>query len=264
MDLLPDIHFDGRETPVAGSASADAVYAYRHLQALERAGADGRELLLHAVRDLLPGRIAAVSSFGAESAVLLSVIAEIDPSIPVVFLQTGKHFPETLAYRQELATHLGLLDVRDVVPAASAVADRDPTGELWYYDADACCALRKVQPLEAALAPFAGWISGRKRFQAATRAALPFVELVRGQLKLNPIADWTGARMQAERSRRSLPAHPLVERGYASIGCSVCTRSVAAGEDARAGRWSGSARSSAASTGSRRPEIGFAGGGVCW
>ena len=242
MDLLPDIHFDGSEIPANGEGSTGAVYAFRHLQALERAGADGRELLLHAVRDLLPGRIAAVSSFGAESAVLLAVIAEIDPSIPVVFLQTGKHFAETLAYRQQLATHLGLLDVRDAAPAAAALADRDPTGELWYYDADACCALRKVQPLQQALAPFAGWISGRKRFQAATRAVLPFVELDRGQLKLNPIADWTGARMQDEWRRRNLPAHPLVERGYASIGCAVCTRPVATGEDARAGRWAGSGK----------------------
>ncbi|WP_174301693.1 phosphoadenylyl-sulfate reductase [Caulobacter sp. S45] len=242
MDLLPDIHFEHRETSADGHAPTDAAYAYRHLQALERAGADGRELLGHALRDLLPGRIAAVSSFGAESAVLLSVIAAIDPSTPVVFLETGKHFPETLAYRQELAEHLGLLDVRDVAPPPAAVADRDPTGELWHFDPDACCALRKVQPLETALAPFQGWISGRKRFQASTRAALPFVELDRGRIKLNPIADWDGARMRAERTLRRLPPHPLVERGYASIGCSVCTRSVGAGEDARAGRWSGSGK----------------------
>ena len=129
------------------------------------------------MRDLLPGRIATVSSFGAESAVLLAVIAEIDPTIPVVFLETGKHFPETLAYRQELAAHLGLRDVRDVVPPPRQVDGRDPTGELWYYDPDACCALRKVEPLADALAPFAGWITGRKRHQASTRAALPFVQL---------------------------------------------------------------------------------------
>lgn len=242
MGLLPEFHLDDREIQTATYGMADVAYAYRHLHALEEAGADGRELLLHAVRDLLPGRIATVSSFGAESAVLLSVIAEIDPSIPVIFLETGKHFPETLAYRHELAAHLGLLDVRDAAPPTSAVAERDPTGELWYFDADACCALRKVEPLDRALSPFSGWISGRKRFQASTRAALPFVELSGAQIKLNPIADWNGTRIQEELARRNLPRHPLVGRGFASIGCAVCTRSVAVGEDTRAGRWSGSGK----------------------
>ncbi len=238
MGVFSNTFLDRRETMSAGR---DAASAYAELTVLERAGADGRELLRHAL-DLLPGRIATVSSFGAESAVLLSVIAEIDPTIPVVFLETGKHFPETLAYRQDLATHLGLLDVRDVLPLARSVEDRDPTGELWYYDPDACCALRKVEPLADALTPFAGWISGRKRYQASTRAALPFVEIEEGRLKLNPIADWDGRRLQAEFRARRLPAHPLVAQGYRSIGCAVCTRAVGAGEDARAGRWSGSAK----------------------
>lgn len=240
MDVLTDIHATSWEMASSRQQPVDATSAYRRLQELELAGADGREILLRALRDLLPGRIAAVSSFGADSALLLAVIAEIDPMTPVVFLETGKHFPETLAYREELAAHLGLLDVRDVAPPPRAVVDRDPTGELFYYDPDACCALRKVQPLEAALTPFAGWITGRKRYQAATRRTLPFVELDGGRIKLNPIADWDGARIQAELARRRLPMHPLVSRGYPSIGCSVCTRAVGAGEDARAGRWAGS------------------------
>ncbi len=239
MGVFTDTLPDRRETISTG---LNAVSAFAALQALEHDGADGRELLRHAVTRLLPGRITTVSSFGAESAVLLSVIAEIDAAIPVAFLETGKHFPETLTYRDELVAHLGLLDVRDVAPAPQALADRDPTGELWYYDPDACCALRKVEPLARILAPFAGWITGRKRHQAATRAALPFVEIERGQLKLNPIADWDGARLQAEFSARRLPVHPLVARGYRSIGCAVCTRAVGADEDARAGRWSGSAK----------------------
>ncbi len=239
MGVFSTTLLDQRETISAGP---DAISAYAELAALERAGADGRTMLRRAVRDLLPGRIATVSSFGAESAVLLAVIAEVDPSIPVVFLETGKHFPETLAYRQELAAHLGLLDVRDVVPPRRGIEDRDPTGELWYYDPDACCALRKVEPLADALTPFAGWITGRKRHQASTRMALPFVEIERGQLKLNPIADWDGRRLQAEFRARRLPSHPLVAQGYRSIGCAVCTRAVGAGEDARAGRWSGSAK----------------------
>ena len=214
--------------------------AYDALRCMEQAGADGRELLEIAVRTVLRGRIAVVSSFGAESALLLCLVAEIDRSIPVVFLETGKHFAETLAYRDAITTHLGLTDVRDVTPGAQAIRNQDPTGELWYYDQDACCRLRKVGPLERALAPFDGWVSGRKRFQTAGRAAMPLVEQVGDQVKLNPLADWDAARIAGEMQRRALPPHPLVERGYPSIGCSVCTRSVGSGEDSRAGRWAGS------------------------
>ena len=222
-------------------AATDIRSVHAELAELERAGADGRVLLRRALA-LLPGRIAAVSSFGAESAVLLSVVAAIDPTVPVVFLETGKHFPETLTYRRELAAHLGLRDVRDVAPSPQALADRDPTGELWHYDPDACCALRKVEPLAQTLRPFAGWITGRKRYQASTRTTLPFVEWEGDQLKLNPIADWDGQRLRAEFRARRLPVHPLVERGYRSIGCATCTRAVGTGEDARAGRWSGTAK----------------------
>ncbi|WP_419731249.1 phosphoadenylyl-sulfate reductase [Lichenicola sp.] len=239
--MLADAQIDRRPAGVS-SGRLEPVAAFDRLRALELAGADGREILLHAIRTILPGRVAAVSSFGAESAVLLSLIAEIDPTVPVIFLQTGKHFAETLAYRDELVAHLGLRDARAVAPQPQALADRDPTGELWYYDSDACCGLRKVQPLGRALAPFDAWISGRKRFQSATRSSLPFVELVGERVKLNPIADWDGARVRAELQRRRLPAHPLVQRGYASIGCAVCTRAVGAGEDARAGRWAGQAK----------------------
>ena len=230
----PD-HDDRRARP----DQADVLHAYRLLHALERDGADGSAILRHALRSVMTGRLAAVSSFGAESVVLLSMIADIDPSLPVGFLDTGKHFPETIAYRDEAASLLGLRDVRDVVPAAPDVAGRDPTGELWYFDPDACCSLRKVEPLEDALAGFDGWISGRKRHQAVTRHALPLVELDGGRVKLNPLADWDAARIRSEMARRRLPAHPLVGRGYASIGCSVCTRATGASEHERSGRWAG-------------------------
>ncbi len=216
--------------------------SYRRLRALERDGADGCSILDHALRSVMTGRIAAVSSFGAESAVLLSIIAEIDPSLPVVFLDTGRHFPETIAYRDELASRLGLRDVRDVAPAAATVASRDPAGELWYFDPDACCDLRKVEPLDHALAGFEGWISGRKRHQAASRSTLPFVEFDGHRIKLNPLADWDAARIRDEMARRRLPAHPLVERGYRSIGCSVCTRAIGALDHDRSGRWAGLAK----------------------
>ena len=245
MDLPPalsttSVRDFSAQNPGMQASDLDEVLA--ELRRLEQGGAGGREILRHAVTGPLRRRIAVVSSFGAESALLLSVIAEIDPSVPVIFLETGKHFPETLAYREELAATLGLTDVRDTTPRERSIRERDPTGELWYYDQDACCDLRKVGPLERALAPFEAWVSGRKRFQSATRAALPFVEREGDRLKLNPLADWDADRIHQEMTRRRLPRHPLVERGYPSIGCSVCTRSVATGEDHRAGRWSGSSK----------------------
>ncbi len=218
----------------------DRTEILQSLRRMELAGASGREVLRHAVAGPLRDRVAVVSSFGAESALLLSVVAEIDRTLPVVFLETGKHFPETLAYRRQLAAHLGLTDVRDITPRSVSVAEQDPDGELWFYDQDACCRLRKVGPLERALAPFDAWISGRKRFQAATRAALPLVERQGTRLKLNPLADWDTEQVGREMARRDLPRHPLVQQGYPSIGCAVCTRSVMPGEDSRAGRWSGS------------------------
>ena len=183
------------------------------------------------------GRIAVVSSFGAESAVLLALVAELDRSVPVLFLETGQHAPETLEYRHRLATALGLRDVRDVQPAPGALTQRDPDGILHAFDPDACCALRKVEPLEQALQPFAAWITGRKRTQAATRAAMPVVETVDGRTKVNPLAHWDAAMVETEFIRRALPRHPLTAQGFASIGCAPCTRSVRPGADPRSGRW---------------------------
>ena len=247
-----DMAFTDASAPPAGTVSATSPdtaarsvgtsrrEALATLRLREQRGADGRALLADALGGALAGQLAVVSSFGAESAVLLALVAEIEPATPVIFLQTGKHFPETLAYRDRLAAHLGLTDVRDVAPDPAEVRRRDPGGELWYYDEDACCAMRKVGPLERALLPFAGWITGRKRFQANTRTGLSVVEEAGSRLKLNPLAGWGAARLQEEFAVRGLPAHPLVEAGYRSIGCAVCTRAVGSGEDSRAGRWAGS------------------------
>ncbi len=183
------------------------------------------------------GRVAVVSSFGAESAVLLALVAELDRSVPVLFLETGQHAPETLEYRHRLAIALGLRNVRDVQPAPGALTQRDPDGTLHAFDPDACCALRKVEPLEQALRPFAAWITGRKRTQAATRAAMPVVETLDGRTKVNPLAHWNAAMIEAEFVRRALPHHPLTAQGFASIGCAPCTRSVQPGADPRSGRW---------------------------
>lgn len=205
-----------------------------------RAEEDDPVKLLRSAFRLLKDRIAVLSSFGAESALLLALVAEAAPDMPVLFLETGKHFPETLAYRTELARFLGLTNVQDIKPQKAALEARDPTGELWAFDPDACCQLRKVEPLDAASLPYAVLVTGRKRGQASTRAALPVVEeKADGQVRLNPLAAWTGAEITEEMARRGLPPHPLVAQGYPSIGCAPCTHPVGAGQDARAGRWAG-------------------------
>ena len=207
------------------------------------AGVATRDMLAAVLREGLAGRIAAVSSFGAESAVLLHLIASVDPSVPVLFLETGKHFPETLAYRDELAARLGLTDLRSLTPDAELLAARDATGLRWSYDPDGCCEIRKVQPLARALAGFDASFTGRKGFQSATRAGLPTFELdtsdAAGRLKVNPLADWSSDQIASYFAASGLPAHSLVAQGYPSIGCSPCTTRVEQGEDPRSGRWKG-------------------------
>lgn len=183
--------------------------------------------------DPLLGRVALVTSFGAESVVLLHLLAARRPDLPVLFVETGLHFPETLAYQRDLARHLGLGDLRLVRPALApdpGLAGRDP---------DACCAARKVRPLETALSGFDTWITGRKRFQNGQRSALPRVEPAGPRVRLNPLADWSSADLADWRARHDLPPHPLLARGFGSIGCAPCTRPVRPGQDPRAGRWAG-------------------------
>ncbi|MEO1469226.1 MAG: phosphoadenylyl-sulfate reductase [Pseudomonadota bacterium] len=188
-----------------------------------------------------PGEVAVVSSFGAESAVLLHMLAGIAPETPVLMLETGFLFAETLDYQRTLATRLGLADVRLIRPDTEDLERHDPEGRLHRCDTDACCHLRKTRPLDRALRPFAAWITGRKRFQSATRAALAPFEVEEGttRLKANPLHAWDGARLAAYMDAHALPRHPLVARGYPSIGCHPCTSRVAEGEDPRAGRWRG-------------------------
>jgi phosphoadenosine phosphosulfate reductase len=206
-------------------------------------GTETVEMLTTVLKEQLAGEVAVVSSFGAESAVLLHLVAAIDPAVPVLFLDTGKHFPETLAYRDLLAGRLGLRDLRNIAPDAELLAKRDESGLRWSYDPDGCCEIRKVQPLAKALAGFDASITGRKAFQAATRANLPRFEIdtadAQGRLKINPLVTWTPEDLAAYVVEHDLPPHPLVAEGYPSIGCSPCTAKVAPGEDPRAGRWRG-------------------------
>jgi len=202
-------------------------------------GVDTSEMLRTVLGEQMVGDVALVSSFGAESAALLHFVAAIDPNVPVLFLDTGKHFPETLAYRDELAARLGLKDLRTLTPDAEVIEKRDATGLRWSYDPDGCCEIRKVVPLEKAMAGFDASITGRKAFQASTRNALPRFELDGDRLKVNPFANWTKADLDAYFVEHDLPQHPLVAQGYLSIGCAPCTSVVKPGEDPRAGRWRG-------------------------
>lgn len=207
------------------------------------ANADATELLRAVLIDGVAGEVAVVSSFGTESAVLLHLVARIAPDTPILFLDTGKMFPETLAYRDQLVAHLGLTGLRNIQPDTATLADRDETGLRWSYDPDGCCEIRKVVPLETALAGFQASITGRKGFQAATRADVPRFELDtkggQGRLKINPLIDWTKQDLERWFEAEGLPRHPLEAQGYLSIGCAPCTSVVKPGEDPRAGRWRG-------------------------
>ncbi len=214
---------------------ADLNDRYRHHSATA--------VLERALKDPEVGDLALVSSFGAESVVLLHLVSVIAPGTPVLFIDTRMLFAETLAYQQELAASLNLTDIRTIRADLTLLGRDDPDGTLHQVSTDACCALRKVAPLEQALKGFDGWITGRKRFQNADRAAIDFFEVEDGRrLKVNPLAHWGRADLEDYMVNNRLPRHPMVARGYPSIGCAPCTTAVKPGEDPRAGRWRGTAK----------------------
>ncbi|MFU7527745.1 phosphoadenylyl-sulfate reductase [Qipengyuania sp. ASV99] len=206
-------------------------------------GSSTQEMLEGVIGGDLAGDLAIVSSFGAESAVLLHLIAQTSRNVPVLFLDTGKHFAETLQYRDDLVSRLGFTDVRILTPDAVDLAKQDETGLRWSYDPDGCCEIRKVLPLAKALSGFDASFTGRKAFQSSTRANLPRFEVdtsdAQGRLKINPLIDWDAGQIEAHFIQHDLPRHPLVARGFPSIGCEPCTHKVAPGEDPRSGRWKG-------------------------
>lgn len=198
------------------------------------------EALLSALVGEVFGRgIALVSSFGAESAVLLHMLSQTDQNAPVIFLDTGKLFAETLEYQQQLSVRLGLTNVQIMRPDPIHEADFDPDLNLSQSNTAVCCFFRKTVPLRKALRGYSAWITGRKSYQAQTRARLPRFERDGQHIKVNPLANWTPADVAAYMDAHDLPAHPLVAKGYPSIGCIDCTTPVAKGEDPRAGRWRG-------------------------
>jgi phosphoadenosine phosphosulfate reductase len=235
---------DMRRSPRAfdrpGAATNDPLARARLAQLQAKAqGRDAHGVLELALREEFAGDAAIVSSFGAESAVLLHMVAEIDPTTPILFLNTGKLFGETLRYRDRLQDELGLADIRAIGPHPDDRAQRDPEGTLWSRDTDACCNFRKVVPVRRALEGFGAQITGRKRFQTHARAEMHAVEYFEGRFRFNPLADWSLADLDAYFAAHALPRHPLVEDGYPSIGCIPCTRRVQAGETYRDGRWAG-------------------------
>ena len=205
------------------------------------AGLEGRQLLEPILRDF-GGRAAVVSSFGAESAVLLHMVAQVDKSTPVIFLDTGKHFWETLSYRSKLIDTLGLTGVRVITPDAAALSEKDADGSLHKTNADLCCHIRKTVPLQKALEGFDVTISGRKRYHGAARATLDFLSITDGRLKVEPLAGFSALDIAAYMKANDLPAHPLTEIGYFSIGCEPCTQAGGTSADPRAGRWAGTAK----------------------
>ena len=206
-------------------------------------GMDAAGLLRGMMESFPHGRLALVSSFGTESAVLLHMVSEIDRSLPVIFLETGKLFPETLTYRDLLVNRLGLSNVRSIRPNAGQLAEYDPDGTLFDTDPDLCCAIRKTMPLDNALEGVEAWITGRKRAQGGLRGSIQPVETgPDGRIVVNPLYDWSRADLDAYFEQHRLPRHPLEEQGYPSLGCATCTIRAAMNGDSRAGRWAGTGK----------------------
>lgn len=218
--------------PAFTQADADALNARFE-------GVDALTMLKTVFAEGLAGKVAVVSSFGTESAVLLDLVARADRTVPVIFVDTLKMFAETLNYRDMLISRVGFTNSRSVTPDPDVLAKKDETGLRWSYDPDGCCDIRKVEPMNRAKHGLDAWISGRKAFQSTTRQNMPRFEVEDGRLKINPLGDWTKDDLEAYFAEHDLPRHPLEAQGYLSVGCEPCTSKVLPGEDPRAGRWRG-------------------------
>ncbi len=217
--------FDARRTSIAAVTDQDPYFGLSAHQALKRAIEE------------FDGRIVLASSLGVDSAVMLHLVSQIDKSLPIIFLDTGKHFRETLHYRDMLVSDLGLTGFKNITPDNKELKREDADGQLHKSDPDACCDLRKVRPLDGVISGYAARITGRKRYQTPDRANMPMLELGGRQAKINPLAYWSAKDVTAYMRRHDLPSHPMLSLGYLSIGCQPCTTRVAEGEDPRAGRW---------------------------
>jgi phosphoadenosine phosphosulfate reductase len=211
----------------------------KHHDLARHHGLEG-EALVASLRHEFGIRLALVSSFGAESVVLLHMAACVDQALPVIFLDTGKHFWQTGYYRSKIIDLLGLKDVRIIKPRDRDVALLDPEGTLSATDPDACCDFRKVRPLEHALEGFDAVLSGRKRYHGEGRDRLATVSFDgKGRVKGEPLAGYDASAIADYLRDHDLPPHPLVEQGYFSIGCADCTQRGGSAGNPRAGRWAG-------------------------
>lgn len=199
-------------------------------------GMSTRQMLSRLLHGRVAGRVAVVSSFGAEAACLLSLVASKDPSTPIVFLDTRKHFSETLGYVDDLMDQLGLTTLVRARPSLPSLAADDPDGTLNQRDSDRCCYLRKTLPMVAVLGNFDCVLTGRKRFQTSDRATMDIVEVQESWLRVNPLHNWTHAEVRGYLNDHGILEHPLVSQGYPSIGCEPCTQP---STDIRGGRWAG-------------------------
>jgi phosphoadenosine phosphosulfate reductase len=206
------------------------------------AGKTAQDILKPALT-LMKQKIALVSSFGADSAVLLHMVVQIAPKTPVLFIDTMKLFRATLSYQKQLANHLGLEHVNHLSPDPGRVFLQDTEGLLHQSNTDACCTLRKVEPLQQSLSPFSAWITEPQAVSIRTRADLSIWEAdAAGRLKLNPLTHWSKQDIAAYFETHNLPRHPLNEKGYPSIGCAPCTFRAPPGMHARAGRLAGQSK----------------------
>jgi phosphoadenosine phosphosulfate reductase len=197
------------------------------------------EIIRWALETFAPG-IAVSTSFQTESLPLLHMVRQIMPDTRVLFLDTGYHFWDTLTFRERIQHEWGLNVVDLYRDSRWDVFVRDHIRTLPLQDANLCCYLHKVQPMQKALSGLRAWISGIRRDQTANRAHARILELESdGLVKINPLLNWTRLGIQRYREEYHLPAHPLYELGYRSIGCAPCTIAVGTGEDDRAGRWAG-------------------------
>jgi len=210
------------------------------------------EIIAWAIREF-PGKIAASSSFGPESGVLLHMISRIDPAVPILFLETGYHFPETLQYKKDLAEFLGLKNVINLKadPKRKAEVVAQYEGVPYEKNPDLCCHINKVEPLDRALKDYDAWMSGIRRNQTDFRKSVRTVEEYKRKgeetpplhlYKISPISNFTSREMWWYLKEHQIPKHPLYDKGYLSVGCWPCTRPVQPGDDERSGRWAGKAK----------------------
>ncbi len=228
-DFIDDVDSITENLPLLEERLKSFTLSFGHLSSLD--------LLKTMIHKEFLGKIALVSSFGTEAAVLIHMISTIDKSLPIVFLDTGKLFDETIRYRDSLIQLFSLTNVESVKPEISKINAIDPDGILWKQDHDACCNLRKVEPLRNALLGFDAWITGRKRYQGSSRSVMPTIEIQGGRIKINPLASWTRKMIEDYFIENDIPKHPLEDDGFQSVGCIPCTDRIRSGEGLRDGRW---------------------------